>query len=73
MFCKCIKFLSGLGTLSDVNTGTPWVDMALKICGIIGAFSTIMAESINHVIKNGSGIYIVLVGGFFPIRYLKWR
>lgn len=47
--------------------------MALKIGGIIGAFSTIMAESINHVIKNGSGIYIVLVGGFFPIRYLKWR
>ncbi len=71
-FVNVLNFLSGLGTLSDVNTGTPWVDMALKIGGIIGAFSTIMAESINHVIKNGSGIHIVLVGGFFPIRYLKW-
>lgn len=72
-FVNVLNFLSGLGTLSNVNTGTLWVDMALKIGGIIGAFSTIMAESINHVIKNGSSIHIVLVGGFFPIRYLKWR
>lgn len=72
-FVNVLNFLSGLGTLSDINTGWEWVDLALKIGGIIGAFSTIMAESINHVIKNGSGIHIVLVGGFFPIEYLKWR
>ncbi|MDE5617224.1 MAG: hypothetical protein K2I36_00010 [Ureaplasma sp.] len=72
-FVNVLNFLSGLGTLSDINTGTSWVDMALKIGGIIGAFSTIMAESINHVIKNGFGIHIVLVGGFFPIKYSKWK